>query len=96
VEGERQYDGSRFNNHVCSDFSFEDHNPPTIKMILAFCQHAEAQLKEMADRTLVIHCKAGKVRLNNSIVCCTQFVLRWAVGSTVHHSFNLLPDFSPP
>jgi len=63
VESERQYDGSRFNNHVCSDFSFEDHNPPTIKMILAFCQHAETQLKEMADRTLVIHCKAGKVSL---------------------------------
>jgi protein-tyrosine phosphatase len=61
VESERQYDGSRFNNHVCSEFSFEDHNPPTIKMILAFCQHAETQLKDMADRTLVIHCKAGKV-----------------------------------
>ena len=61
VETERQYDGSRFNHHVCSDFSFEDHSPPTIKMILAFCQHAEAQLKDMADRTLVIHCKAGKV-----------------------------------
>jgi len=61
VESERQYDGSKFNHHVCSDFSFEDHNPPTIKMILAFCQHAEAQLKEMNDRTLVIHCKAGKV-----------------------------------
>ena len=61
MESERQYDGSKFNFHVCSDFSFEDHNPPTIKMILAFCQHAETQLKEMADRTLVIHCKAGKV-----------------------------------
>ncbi len=61
MESERQYDGSRFNHHVCSDFSFEDHNPPTIKMILAFCQHAETQLKEMTDRTLVIHCKAGKV-----------------------------------
>ncbi len=63
MESERQYDGSRFNHHVCSDFSFEDHNPPTIKMILAFCQHAETQLKEMADRTLVIHCKAGKVSI---------------------------------
>jgi hypothetical protein len=61
VESERQYDGSRFNNHVCSDFSFEDHNPPTIKMILAFCQHAETRLKEMSDQTIVIHCKAGKV-----------------------------------
>lgn len=64
MESERQYDSSRFNNHVCSDFSFEDHNPATIKMILAFCQHAERQLKEMPDRTLVIHCKAGKVCLN--------------------------------
>ncbi|CAF2729481.1 unnamed protein product [Rotaria sp. Silwood2] len=69
VESERQYDGSRFNNHVCSDFSFEDHNPPTIKMILGFCQHAETQLKEMADRTLVIHCKAGKGR-TGVMSCC--------------------------
>ena len=61
VESERQYDGSRFNNNVCSDYSFEDHNPPTIQMILDFCQHAEAQLKNMPDRTIVIHCKAGKV-----------------------------------
>ena len=61
VESERQYDGARFHNHVCSDFSFEDHNPPTIKMILAFCQHVSAQLQDMADRTIVIHCKAGKV-----------------------------------
>jgi protein-tyrosine phosphatase len=61
VEHERQYDGTRFNNNVCSDFSFEDHNPPTIKLILAFCEHAQSQLKLMDDRTLVIHCKAGKV-----------------------------------
>ena len=61
MESERQYDISRFNHHVCSEFSFEDHNPPTIKMILAFTQHAEIRLKEMADRILVIHCKAGKV-----------------------------------
>ncbi|UJR31468.1 hypothetical protein I4U23_018957 [Adineta vaga] len=69
VESERQYDGARFNNHVCSEFSFEDHNPPTIKMILAFCQHVEAQLKGMADRTIVIHCKAGKGR-TGVMSCC--------------------------
>lgn len=61
VESERQYDGSRFNNNVCTEFSFEDHNPPTMKMILAFCQHVETQLNLMTDRTIVIHCKAGKV-----------------------------------
>ncbi|CAF2197638.1 unnamed protein product [Rotaria magnacalcarata] len=69
VESERQYDYSRFNNHVCSEFSFEDHNPPTIRMILGFCQHAKTQLKEMADRTLVIHCKAGKGR-TGVMSCC--------------------------
>ncbi|CAF3262173.1 unnamed protein product [Rotaria sp. Silwood2] len=61
VESERQYDGSRFNNNVCTDFSFEDHNPPPMKMILAFCQHVKTQLNLMTDRTIVIHCKAGKV-----------------------------------
>jgi len=61
VENERQYDGSRFNHNVCTDFSFEDHNPPTIQMILSFCQHVQTQLNSMADRTIVIHCKAGKV-----------------------------------
>ncbi|CAF1145574.1 unnamed protein product [Adineta ricciae] len=69
VESERQYDGARFHNHVCSDFSFEDHNPPTIKMILAFCQHVSAQLRDMADRTIVIHCKAGKGR-TGVMTCC--------------------------
>ncbi|CAF1136540.1 unnamed protein product [Adineta ricciae] len=69
VESERHYDGSRFNNNVSTEFSFEDHNPPTIKMILAFCQHAETQLKSMTDRTLVIHCKAGKGR-TGVMSCC--------------------------
>ncbi|CAF1114506.1 unnamed protein product [Adineta steineri] len=76
VESERQYDGSRFNNNVCSEFSFEDHNPPTIKMILAFCQHADAQLKAMTDRTLVIHCKAGKGRTGVMSCCFLLFYYR--------------------
>ncbi|CAF3732364.1 unnamed protein product [Rotaria sp. Silwood1] len=76
VESERQYDYSRFNNNVCSEFSFEDHNPPTIKMILAFCQHAEKQLKEMADRTLVIHCKAGKGRTGVMSCCLLLYYYR--------------------
>lgn len=76
VESERQYDGSRFNHHVCSDFSFEDHNPPTIKMIWAFCQHADSQLKEMPERTLVIHCKAGKVcEYQTSFISVTSIFL---------------------
>ena len=37
-------------------------------MILAFCQHAEARLKEMPDRTIVVHCKAGKVSAENAFV----------------------------
>ena len=69
VESERQYDGARFNNNVCNEFSFEDHNPPTIKLILAFCQHAKRQLNTMIDRTLVIHCKAGKGR-TGVMLCC--------------------------
>ncbi|CAF4371911.1 unnamed protein product, partial [Didymodactylos carnosus] len=69
VEKERQYDSTRFNNQVCSDFTFEDHNPPSLKMILSFCQHAESQLKDQQDRTLVIHCKAGKGR-TGVMACC--------------------------
>ncbi|CAF4231353.1 unnamed protein product [Rotaria sp. Silwood2] len=69
VESERQYDGSRFNNNVCTDFSFEDHNPPPMKMILAFCQHVKTQLNLMTDRTIVIHCKAGKGR-TGVMSCC--------------------------
>lgn len=61
IESERQYDASRFNHRVCTDFSFEDHNPPTIKMILAFCQHVQTRISSMSDQTIVIHCKAGKV-----------------------------------
>ncbi|CAF1024382.1 unnamed protein product [Rotaria sordida] len=76
VESERQYDGSRFHNQVCSDFSFEDHNPPTIKMILGFCQHAETQLKETPDRTLVIHCKAGKGRTGVMSCCLLLYYYR--------------------
>lgn len=61
MENERQYDGSRFNHNVCTEFSFEDHNPPTLQMIISFCQHVQTQLNAVADRTIVIHCKAGKV-----------------------------------
>ncbi|CAF0790542.1 unnamed protein product [Didymodactylos carnosus] len=69
VEKERQYNSTRFKNQVCSDFTFEDHNPPPLKMILSFCQHAESQLKDQQDRTLVIHCKAGKGR-TGVMSCC--------------------------
>lgn len=69
IESERQYDASRFNHRVCTDFSFEDHNPPTIKMILAFCQHVQTRISSMSDQTIVIHCKAGKGR-TGVMTCC--------------------------
>ena len=61
IESNRQYDTSRFNYNVCTEFGFKDHNPPSMKLILAFCQHVETQLNLTAEKTIVVNCKAGKV-----------------------------------
>ena len=44
-------------------------------MILAFCQHAESRLKEMPERTIVIHCKAGKVKRKKNVDVFLNFSL---------------------
>eukprot|EP00474_Spongospora_subterranea_P000272 CRZ00730.1 hypothetical protein [Spongospora subterranea] len=58
---ERSYDPSCFNNNVAA-FPFDDHNPPPLKMMLAFCREVEAYLSVDSQNVVAVHCKAGKGR----------------------------------
>ena len=68
---ESDYDFNYFNNMV-ETIELEDHNPPTFRQILDFCQKVDEWVKEKPENVAVIHCKAGKGRTGTMI--CNYFL----------------------
>lgn len=66
---ERQYDSpERF--HGCfKRFPFDDHNTPSLSLMVDFVADATAFLKADAVNVVAVHCKAGKGR-TGLMVCC--------------------------
>jgi phosphatidylinositol-3,4,5-trisphosphate 3-phosphatase and dual-specificity protein phosphatase PTEN len=58
---ERKYDAAKFHYRV-AQFAFDDHNCPSIQLILEFCQDVALYLAEHPENVVAIHCKAGKGR----------------------------------
>jgi phosphatidylinositol-3,4,5-trisphosphate 3-phosphatase/dual-specificity protein phosphatase PTEN len=60
-ELERQYDFALFDGRV-QRYPFADHNPPHFDLIRQFCLHADEWMGSDPQRTIAVHCKAGKGR----------------------------------
>ncbi|OWZ21903.1 Phosphatidylinositol-3,4,5-trisphosphate 3-phosphatase [Phytophthora megakarya] len=78
---ERRYaPDEKFHGRV-AEFSFEDHCPPPLSLILPFCQDVHAWLNENPENIVAVHCKAGKGR--TGVMLCT-YMLYSRMWRTAH------------
>ncbi|KNC51633.1 uncharacterized protein AMSG_12079 [Thecamonas trahens ATCC 50062] len=69
---ERDYPSSHFNDRVCKDFTFHDHNPIQLERLIYFCKEVEEWLAKDEKNVVVIHCKAGKGRTG---LCSSAYLM---------------------
>eukprot|EP00300_Choanocystis_sp_HF-7_P013820 c18463_g1_i1.p1 GENE.c18463_g1_i1~~c18463_g1_i1.p1 ORF type:complete len:553 (+),score=133.31 c18463_g1_i1:27-1685(+) len=68
---EKQYNASLFESVAM--FPFDDHHPPKLALVDAFCENVASYLAENPMNTVAIHCKAGKGRTGTMIACYLMF-----------------------
>eukprot|EP01111_Echinosteliopsis_oligospora_P007505 TRINITY_DN2268_c0_g1_i1.p1 TRINITY_DN2268_c0_g1~~TRINITY_DN2268_c0_g1_i1.p1 ORF type:complete len:1347 (-),score=287.19 TRINITY_DN2268_c0_g1_i1:129-4169(-) len=69
---ERKYDFAKFAGEV-AEFPFDDHGPPPLAMIKAFCLDVEQWLDADPFNVIGVHCKAGKGRTGTMISCWLMY-----------------------
>ena len=69
VCSERTYPASKFDGAVCHDFTWDDHNPPPMRLIDPIVEDMASWLAGGPKRVVAVHCKAGKGRTGTIIAC---------------------------
>ena len=64
---EREYEENTFEREAY--YPFDDHQAPSLKLILPFCIDVEEWLKADSENIAAIHCLAGKGR-TGTMICC--------------------------
>jgi len=64
---ERSYPTEHFGHRVES-FPIDDHNPPTLKLMLEFCENVKAWFDSNEKNIIAVHCRGGKGR-TGSMIC---------------------------